>query len=970
MEVVLNIKTNYNLLSSLIKIDDVISYAKENKIKSLGIADTNMFATLEFYKKCINNDIKPLIGVEYFINDLSITCYAINYEGYKSLIKLTSILKDRELELKDIINNKNNLVVIIPFSSLSLYKELSNKIVNLYLGFKDAKEYKEELILTKNVIFFNDIRYIKKDDKELLNYLYLIRDNKTIKDNINYDIDNSIEDIISNKVSNDNLKYISDLCKIEFPKYELSLPEYKSNPHEYLEALSRKGLEKRLNNNVPTNYLERLKYELDVIKEMGFSNYFLVVYDYIKYAKKENILVGPGRGSGAGSLVTYSLGITEIDPIKYDLLFERFLNIERITMPDIDTDFPDIYRDKMIDYVEDKYGKDKVSLIITFGKFAGRSAIRDVSKVLDVDERKINLLIKLIPLMSKDTIKDIYSKTKEFKKYVDDDEEVRKVVKIASLLEGYPKYTGVHPSGVIISDKELDEIVPLTKVDNRLVSAYPGEELEHLGLLKMDFLAITNLTTISNILDMMKKDNIDLDFNSIDLNDKETLEIFSKGYTNGVFQFESSGMKNFLRRLKPKSFDEIIAAIALFRPGPSDNIDTYIKRCHGEEKVTYLDPSIEPILKSTYGILIYQEQIMQVANVVAGYSLGEADILRRAMGKKKLSILESEESKFINNAVERGYKKEVAKEIYDLILKFANYGFNKSHSVAYSYIAFKMAYLKCHYPKYFYSSLLTMTEGNTVKTKEIINELKDLNTNILLPDINLSNASFKVEKDGIRYGLAAINNVGSVGKLIEEKREGKYTSIFDFVSKVGTSITKKVLTSLNYAGALRSLGYNIHTIDNNMDAILNYLELSKDLDPSLILEPVIEEVEEYSKEELFEFERIPYNDLYISEFPTTKYVSKYKNIVYIKDLKNYFNKIVNNIIMIDSIKEITTKNNEEMAFINASDETGSMEYVLFPKIWDRYRNIKAKDILLVQGNVERRLDKYQIVINRLEKLNK
>ncbi len=967
MEVVLNIKTNYSLLSSLIKIDDVISYAKENGIKTLGIADINMFGAMDFYNKCKSNDIKPLIGVDYLVDNKNIICYAINYDGYKGLLKLTSIIKDRELTIEDILKYKEDLVVILPFNSVSLYKELSKKIVNIYLGFKDKKEYKEEIILTNNVVYSNDIRYIKKDDKELLNYLYLIRDNKTLLDNINYEIDNSIEDVISTKVSNDNLKSISDLCNIEFPTYELSLPEYKENPHEYLEALSRKGLEKRLNNKVPTIYLERLKYELDVIKKMGFSNYFLVVYDYIKYAKKENILVGPGRGSGAGSLVTYSLGITEIDPIKYDLLFERFLNIERITMPDIDTDFPDIYRDKMIDYVEDKYGKDKVSLIITFGKFAGRSAIRDVSKVLNVDERKINLLIKIMPLMSRDSIKDIYLKTKEFKKYVDDDEEIKKVVKVASLIEGYPKYTGVHPSGVIISDKELDEIVPLTKVDNRIVASYPSELLEHLGLLKMDFLAITNLTTISNILSMMKKDGIELDFNNIDLNDKETLDIFSHGYTNGVFQFESSGMKNFLRRLRPKNFDEIIAAIALFRPGPSDNIDTYIKRCHGEEKVEYLDPSLEPILKSTYGILIYQEQIMQVANVVAGYSLGEADILRRAMSKKKLSILESEESKFIDNAIKRGYKKEVAKEIYDLILKFANYGFNKSHSVAYSYIAFKMAYLKCHYPRYFYSSLLTMTEGNVEKTKDLINELKDLNTRILLPDINKSMASFNPEKDGIRYGLSAINGVGSVGKLIEEKRDTGYKSIFDLVSKVGPSITRKVLTSLNYSGALKVLGYNIHTIDNNMDAIMNYLELTKDLDPSLIIEPEIEEIEEYSKEELFELERIAYNDLYIGEYPTTNYVSKYRNIVYIKDIKKYFDQKIYTIIMADSIKEVDTKKGESMAFINASDETGSMEYVVFPKVWNN--DIKAKDILLVYGNVERRLDKYQVVVQKLKKLN-
>ena len=492
---------------------------------------------------------------------------------------------------------------------------------------------------------------------------------------------------------------IVDECNLEFPKPSLLLPIYECpkgvDSSIYLISLARAGLTKRLNNNVSKEYLDRLSYELNIINNMGFANYFLVVYDFIRYAKKKGILVGPGRGSAAGSLVAYSLGITEIDPLKYNLLFERFLNPERKTMPDIDTDIPDIYRDDIINYVTEKYGKKRVSGIVTFGTLAAKQVLRDTSRIFNVPLYKVDRLTSFIPVMSHRKLIDFYKENEKFREYINSDEVLSKVYKVSSIIEGFPRQIGTHAAGIVMCKKDLDEVIPLTKSDNMYLTGYSMNYLEELGLLKMDFLGIRNLTIIMNVIDMVLKNRgVEIDFNTIPLDDSEVYNLFARSDTSGIFQFESNGMRSFLRKLKPSSFDDLIAAIALFRPGPAENIDLYIARREGREKVIYQDKVLEPILKETYGIMIYQEQIMQVAHAYAGYSLGEADILRRAISKKKVDVLKNEESKFISKAKALGHDDATSKTIFASILKFAGYGFNKSHAVAYSLVAYKMAYLK------------------------------------------------------------------------------------------------------------------------------------------------------------------------------------------------------------------------------------------------------------------------------------
>lgn len=982
MNQILNIETNYSLLSSLISIDSLISYAKENGITVLGINDPNLFACLEFYKACQKENIKPVIGLSMTIDGGEIIAYAKNYAGYKGLLKLSSILCERDIQMEDVLKYQENLIFLIPFANMRTWNTLSNKVMDIYLAYQDLEEAKEELLLTDKVVFAPKRLYIKDNERELLEYLYCIRDGKTIADHPSYNIHALPLELpnemhhYTGKTGLKNIEVITSMINLEFPKYELSLPIYETKDHvpapEYLRMLCQKGIYKRRSGAVTEKDKERLEYELSVIEKMGFANYFLVVYDFIRYAKQNGILVGPGRGSAAGSLVAYCLGITEIDPLQYDLLFERFLNPERITMPDIDTDIPDVYRDQIIDYVKDKYGHKKVAGIVTFGTLAAKQAIRDVSRVFNIPLYKVDSVCKEIPAMSKESLKEIYQKNERFRQKIDEDDSLKKMLKVAMRIEGFPRHTSSHAAGIVMSQVELDELVPLIKSDDMYLTGYTMNYLEELGLLKMDFLGITNLTTIMNILkDIETYEGKKINFNHIPLDDKDTIRIFQTADTTGIFQFESAGMKNFLRNLKADSFDDIVAAIALFRPGPAVNIDSYIRRKHKEEAVTYIDPSLENVLKSTNGIIIYQEQIMQIANVVAGYSFGEADVLRRAMSKKKMDVLKKEEPKFISGAIHRGYQEAKAKEIFDLILRFANYGFNKSHSVAYSVVAFKMAYLKAHYTKYFYSNLLSGVIGNDNKTREYINEAKARHLAILPPDINLSGIRYIPESDGIRYPLSAIHNVGIVTseEIIKARNDHPFQDIFDFASRTASrSLTRKVMETLIDAGCFKSFHYNTATLYYNLDAIMNYVDLAKDLNPEFIMKPELEIVSEYPKEVLLVKEKETFG-IYLNNHPTTSYLKQTPNAIHLTDTPNYFNKIVTTIVLVDNTKQITTKKGDAMMFLTGSDESGSMEFTLFPKVFASYPDIQKGMILKIIGNVEKRLDQYQIIVRKIEPIS-
>ena len=846
------------------------------------------------------------------------------------------------------------------------YKVNKSNIDTNNMIYKNAYEKNNATIISLNIVYGNVIKALDSEDAKYLDYLDMIKKGETIS---NYESLVTENDYFK-EASVEDAKTTPDFASnfaLEIPNNERYIPKYDANiPDEfnYLSALCKKGLEKRLKGNVTKKYTDRLIYELNVIKNMGFVSYFLIVYDYIKYAKQNNIMVGYGRGSAAGSLVSYCLGITEVDPLEYNLLFERFLNPERVTMPDIDSDFEDIKRDQVINYVKQKYGEDKVSLIMTYGTLGVRQVIKDVAKVLEIDTKKIDGLLKLLDrnISLKDNLKN--SKVLTYVK----SNNLNKVYKIAMKLEGLKRHISTHAAGVVISSKTLDDIIPMYVGADTLATGVTMTYLEDLGLLKMDFLAISHLTVIHNVLDLIKEQTgTTLDLKNIDYNDPQVFDLFSKGETKGVFQFESSGMINFVKKLKPKNIFDLYAAVALFRPGPMQNIDSFIRRKEGKEKITYLDPSLEPILKETYGIIVYQEQIMQIFVTLAGYTYAEADNIRRAMSKKKRNIILAERGSFIKRAVNKGLKENVAEEIYDLILRFADYGFNKAHSVCYALIGYQMAYLKVHYPAYFLTNMLNMSIGNDPKTKEYIENLKKDDLTILRPDVNLSTAEYEITKDGIRFPLSAIKGVGGIGAnlIIEERQKGPFKDYFNFVARCySKSINKKTITALAYAGAFKDLGVNIATVIENIDSAIRYAEICHDLDESLVMKPILEEKKEYALNDLI-VKEVEVLGIYLSNHPSSKYQT---GIVKSPDLKNHFNNFVKTIVVINKIRPITTKKGETMGFLNGSDEKGLIDYVIFPKYNKLLSGLNDNDLVMINGRVEKRFDRYQINVTKLERL--
>lgn len=971
-------KSNYSLLSSLLKIDDIVSYAKESNISEIAIADTNMYGTMEFINKCKKEDIKPIIGLHILLEEFSIVLYAKDYDGYKSLIKLSSIQNERKVSKEELSKYNKNVIAILPYESKETYKELTSVYEDLYIGYRNKKEQTEVLLQTTNIVFFRESLYLTKNDESTLPYLYRIRDGKTISDDIIYDTENHELNIKNILDLTDNTGLlathkIAESCNLEFPPAKLLLPIYDcEDSSKYLFELCKAGLTKRLNGNIPDKYKQRLSYELNIINEMGFPNYFLVVYDFIKFAKKNKILVGPGRGSAAGSLVAYSLGITDIDPLEYDLLFERFLNPARKTMPDIDTDFPDNRRGEVIDYVIEKYGKKRVCGIVTFGTMSAKQVLRDVARVLNIPIYKVDGLCKFIPGITKEKLNDFYNKSQAFKARIDSDTTLTTLYEIACKLEGYPRHTSSHAAGIVMSQVDLDEVIPLTTGDGMYLTSYTMEYLEDLGLLKMDFLGLKNLSTIDNIIsDIKEQTGQVLDFNKIPLNDKETFKVFETANTSGIFQFESTGMRNFLRRLRPTTFEDICDAIAIFRPGAASNIDDYIKRRHGEEKIEYIDKELESISKNTYGLLIYQEQIMQLASIYADYTLGEADILRRAMSKKKLDLLKAEEEKFIEKSIKKGHSKEDAKKVYELVLNFAGFGFNKSHSVAYAIIAYKMAYLKTHYKTIFFANLLTNVIGSEAKTHEYIMEAKANKIEVEKPTISKSDSRYIVEDNKIIYPISNIKSIGTVvsDTIKKAKLQGPFIDIYDCISRLYIEgLGKKNLETLIMADVFKEFNYNRATLIYNLDSLFNYAELTKDIDPSLVMKPDIEIQNEYESSYLLEKEKEVFG-FYLSSHPTTMYKKDNPYCIPLNTVEKNFGKQVDTLILVDKIKTINTKKGDKMAFITGSDETSTLEYTLFPKTYNNYPDIQRGDLLKIRGNVERRLDQIQVIVNKIKKLN-
>lgn len=964
----LQVKTSYSILNSLNTIKKLVAKAVSYGYTSLAITDEcNMFGVMEFYQECLSNHIKPIIGIELKINNKIVLLYAKNKSGYTNLIKLSTIISERDLTLEDLTSYRDDLILIMPFSSYD--EAIYNLYEEKFIGYKNKAE--KDQIKEKKVLITN-VAYLEENDDIYLDYLKMIKEGKVLgeysfKENTNrHLLDESAVLALTDKEDIMNTKYIADSCQLELTYTPDLLPIYDKsiNSRLYLKTLTQKGLNKRLKGQVTPVYQSRLDYELKVIDEMGFNDYFLIVYDYVLYAKKNNILVGPGRGSAAGSLVSYTLGITDIDPLEYNLLFERFLNKERVTMPDIDIDFDATRRQEVIDYVINKYGEKKVVGIITFNTLAAKQVIRDVGRVLKIKPT-------LIDNLAKQCTKDLLTSYKDniaFKKLVDNSEELKKLYTIAIHLEGLPRHISIHAAGVVMSKYNIDETIPLYRSQMGMyLSAYSKDYLEPLGLLKMDFLGIANLTMIDSIITNIRNDlNLNITFNNIPLEDKKTLELFANADTDGIFQFESPGMISFLKKLHVTCFNDIVLAISLYRPGPMESIPDYLNRRFGKVKIDYIHKDLENILKETSGIIIYQEQIMQIACTMAGYALGEADILRRAMSKKKESVLIKERDKFIRQSLDKGYSEEIASKVYDLILKFANYGFNKSHAVAYSMISYKMAFLKAHFYKYFMLSLLTNSINNESKTNVYIANLRQKNIKVLLPDINLSLSNYTIVHNEIICPLSIIRNVGNniTNIIINERNNGIFKGFIDFCQRMySQSINRLVIESLILSGSFDNFGYNKKTLLNNLDNILTYVELSKDAGLVSIEIPIITPYEEFSKDELIKNEFDIFG-FYLSTHPVTKY--KKDLSINTLTLSSYTNKYINIVLQVNSIKEVITKKNDVMAFVRASDEYKQISLTLFPDVYSLNKKLKKYDIINVYGKVEIRLNEYQIIVSKIE----
>ena len=949
-------QTEYNLLKSAVRLEDYIKLAKENSFDFLTITDNNLYASYKFYKECNKNNIKPIIGIEYeyVINNIKskLLLYAANNTGYKNIMKISTLLKtDNELNIDDILkydgikfvyvydNSYLEALVMANDNEIDSYLDKFNN--NSYIGISYTNKpnkvnlIKEIEIIAKNKniniipihqclflnpddqIIYESLRKIDNDEAKIDpfdDYSFLLNPNEDIR------IDNFVKDI--------NYDLYNE--KVALPKF----PDTRGvSSKEFLEALCYKGLSRRgIGNN--NEYIKRLEYELSVINKMGYDDYFLIVWDYIKYAKTNGILVGPGRGSGAASLVAYCLGITDIDPLKFDFIFERFLNPERVSMPDIDTDFPDVLRDKVIEYVKNFYGYDHVCNITTFDTFKIKSAARDLSKVFGINNDKATEIIKMVEKYGYDTLLEQYK-----------GRDLYDFLYVAKGIEGFPKNVSTHPAGIIIGERKLDDIIPLQKGINGLLQAQlEKDDLESIGLLKMDFLGIRNLTMIS---DMMKMVSFNMkDLRNIPLDDPKVYKLLCNADTLGLFQLESQGIRRVLRDLKPERFTDLVAVIALYRPGPMDNIPEFIRRRHGE-KFNYIHNDLKPILEETYGIIVYQEQIMKIAQVFAGFSLGEADLLRRAISKKDASKIDALKNEFIERSIKKNYSKELATEIYNLIYKFADYGFNKSHSVVYAFVAYQMAYFKVNYFNVFMSCMLNYVLSNRETLASYIDYAKKHGLIILPPNVNISNEKFIYEIDRLFMPINTIYSIGSIQEraIIEEReKNGLFKSFSDFKARCSFLSTAQI-EALVYSGALDIFG----------EAKKNMIEKSSKTNDIIFshLVGVIEDNNEYSFEYLAakEYEYLGINIKYNIHNKITDLINKYKTVPLNKLLENSY---ANCIVSISNIKTIKTKKGDNMLIFDISDGKIDIRAVVFPKYYDSLKSVvKPNSLFNIRGKLEK-----------------
>jgi DNA polymerase-3 subunit alpha len=1004
------IQSTYSLNGSIIDIETLVDKAQELGYKTLGLVDHNhMYGAIKFYKKCLSKGIKPIIGLEIeiesnFFGSLPIVLLSVNNNGYKNLIQISSLISSTEKTfIEDIQKYLKDIVIVLKtdegvFSksifendlekTKNIFNELKGYMDNIYLGL-DVNDYSIELKVAPvldnigQTIIMNKVKYLNKEDVKTSNILAKILREQDDSiglfkgEDISYDLKslkelNKMYSAYPRAVKN-SIDFI-EKCDLKIDLKSRHLPKYPLEgitAYDKLSELSNKGLVRRLMQaDIYSKfdiYKNRLDFELEIIKKMGYEDYFLIVWDFVLYAKKNRILVGPGRGSAAGSLVAYALGIVDVDPIKHDLYFERFLNPERITMPDIDMDFPDDKREDVIQYVISKYGKGKVVSIITFGTFQGKSAIRDVGRILEIDNVVLDELSKNLS-KSNNSLEEFRKQyPREYSYYMNID-YIRELIEVATKLNGLVKHTSTHAAGIIISGEDIREYSPIQPgLMGAYQTQYEASDLEDIGLLKFDFLGLRNLSIISTTIDLIKADtDEDINIYKIPLDDSKTYQLLKDVNTLGVFQLESRGMMDLVRKMQIEEFEEIATCISLFRPGPMENIPAYLRIRNNEERVTYPDLDLLPILKKTNGIIVYQEQIMEIANKFAGYSLGQADVLRRAVSKKKRDVLESERVRFVNGAKNQGYPEKTAELIYDYIVKFANYGFNKSHAVAYALVAYWMAYLKANYGKYFMSVLLDSQIGSVSGTKRYIMECQKMKINILPPRINKSNIDYVPEDNDLRYPIKGIKGVGPIAakSIVSIQEESPVHDLLDFVSR-RRDVHINVIEALIYAGAFDDFKYNKKTMIENLPKIMNFVDFNyKKEDFSYI------EYEEYDFDTLHEKEKelLGVNFKYHTIYRYNETIKK-EAFSLVSDIIDNGQERVTFVGSISRIKTIKTKRQEEMAFIEIEDLFNSIEGIVFPNIYSYNKNkMLIGSVFVFRGKIENRNNKDQVIIDSIKDL--
>ncbi|MFH1781222.1 MAG: DNA polymerase III subunit alpha [Patescibacteria group bacterium] len=1054
----LHIHSHYSLLDGVPKIPELVKRAKKNRMKALALTDHGvMYGAIEFYQECLKNNIKPIIGMEAYVapngmhskrpkideKPFHLVLLAKNTAGYKNLLKLTSAAhlegfyyKPR-IDLEILKQYSEGLIGLtaclhgeVPQMAIAHGKEKARETIEKYLEIFSKNDFFLEIqhnpslpkqkkvndILIElshemgiGLVATNDVHYLDPEDSEAQDILVCIQTKKLISDidrlsmtgeDLSFKKKKEMEEWFQETpeaISNTEL--IAEKCNLEIELGKIQLPYYDlpegTTPDEQLRNQCLEGIKKRYGLNPDASVLKRLDYELDIIKSTGFASYFLIVQDFVNWAMAQGIIVGPGRGSAAGSIVAYLTNITNIDPIRYELLFERFLNPERVSMPDIDLDFADTRRDEVLQYVERKYGKDHVAQIITFGTMAARAALRDVGRVLGLSYSYCDRIAKQIPMFA--TLNEAIKKVPELKDIYQNDPDAGRLLDRAIKLEGVARHSSTHACGVVITKDPLTERTPIqyaSQDDQTIVSQYSLHPIEDLGLLKMDFLGLKNLTIIENTLNIIEKTTQDkVSMDSIPLDDKLTFELLQKGQTTGVFQLESSGMKKYLKDLKPTNFEDIIAMVSLYRPGPMEWIPDYIAGKHGKKKTRYLHPCLQPILKKTFGVAIYQEQVMKIAQELAGFTLGEADVLRKAVAKKIPKLLAEQKEKFIAGAIKNKVPKTIAEKVFEFIEPFAGYGFNRSHGACYAMIAYQTAFLKSRYPTQFMAALLTSDSDNTDRIYIEVNEAQEMGIQVLPPDINESFSTFTVVKKSlntenkrIRFGLSGIKNVGAnvIKAIIRERKEnGPYKNLEDFLSRVqDKDLNKKSLEALTKSGALDAFGERNQLLQN-MESLLCFSRSAKedaksgqtnlfgqfpvDNMPKLKLK----ETPEADPMEKLNWEK-ELIGLYISDHP----LSQYKQITALRSLpfdqlhEHLGAKQVNLIAIINSVKKIFTRKGDPMMFLSIEDHLKEIEAIVFPKTLEQYPTLFIENTILeFKGKLDNKENTIKLIIEQAETFN-